>query len=218
MGKSVPRIDGPLKTTGTAMYSSDFHFPGMVFAVPVCSTIAHGRIKSLNTGVAVKMPGVLRVYSHGHAPAMYRPVPDDESAHVDETRPPFEDEVIYYSGQYVAVVVANTLQQAQAAADAVVVEYEAAKPNVSTELGDGFNNLKEGSHRGDVDAAFSSASLKIEHTYVTPIETHNPIELHALVAVWDNGKYTLYTTTQSLKNEQAAMSQILGVPPRMCRL
>ena len=213
MGKSVPRIDGPQKTTGTAMYSSDYHFPGLAFAVPVCSTVAHGRIKSLNADTAEKMPGVLRVYRYGHAPAMYRPLPDDQNAHVDETRPPFEDQVIYYSGQYVAVVIANTLQQAQAAADAVLVEYETEKPNVSTELGDGFDHLKPASERGNADAGFSGATVKIEYTYVTPIETHNPIELHASVAVWQDNKYTLYETTQSLKNQQASMAQILGVPP-----
>jgi xanthine dehydrogenase YagR molybdenum-binding subunit len=213
IGASVPRIDGPQKTSGTAMYSSDFHFPGMLYAVPVCSTIAHGRIKSLHADVAESMPGVVRVYRHGKSPAIYRSVPDDQNAHVDEMRAPFEDETIYYSGQYVAVVVANTFQQAQAAADAVVVEYETDKPNVSTDLTEGFSNLKDGSHRGDAEAAFNSAPVKLEFTYVTPIETHNPIELHASVAVWENGKYTLYETTQSLKNQQAAMAQILGVPP-----
>jgi xanthine dehydrogenase YagR molybdenum-binding subunit len=213
IGASVPRIDGPQKTTGTAIYSSDFHFPGLVFAVPVCSTIANGRIKSLDAAIAEKMPGVLRVYRYGHAPAMYRPLPDDEDAHVDEMRPPFEDEVIYYSGQYVAVVIAGTLQQAQAAADAIVVEYQTDKPNVATDLSSGFSQLKEGSHRGDADAAFATAPVKIEYTYVTPVETHNPIELHASVAVWQNNAYTLYETTQSLKNHQAAMAQILGVPP-----
>ncbi len=212
IGTSVPRIDGPQKTTGTAMYSSDFHFPGMLFAVPVCSTVAHGRIKSLNVTTAEAMPGVKRIYRHGSTPKMYRTMPDDENAHVDETRPPFEDDVIYYSGQYVAVVVADALQQAQAAADAVKVEYESEKPNVATELGEGFGHMKTESDRGHVDIAHSSAPVKLDYTYVTPVETHNPIEMHACVAVWENGSYTLYETTQSLKNQQASMAQILGVP------
>ena len=213
IGSNVPRIDGPQKTSGTAMYSSDYYFPGMLFAVPVCSTIAHGKITSLDASAAEAMPGVAKVYRYGHAPKMYRPLPDDENAHVDETRPPFEDERIYYSGQYVAVVVADTLQRAQAAADAVVVKYAEEKPNVSTELGEGFAHLKVGSERGHAETAFASAPVKVDYTYVTPVETHNPIEMHAAVAVWEKGRYTLYETTQSLKNQQASMAQILGVPP-----
>src|ERR1700742_4778127 len=92
IGAAVPRVDGPLKTSGTAMYSSDYHFPGMVYLVPVPSAIAKGKITRLDASVAEKMPGVLRVMYHGHAPVMYRQVPGDQNAIVDESRPPFEDE------------------------------------------------------------------------------------------------------------------------------
>ncbi|MGC1293974.1 MAG: xanthine dehydrogenase family protein molybdopterin-binding subunit, partial [Alloacidobacterium sp.] len=122
------------------------------------------------------------------------------------------DEVIYYSGQYVAAVVAETLEQANAAADAVHVEYAAETPNVALDLSDGWKTLKEESHRGDAEKAFAAASVQIDETYVTPAETHNPIELHASVAVWDGKKFTLYETTQSLLNHQAVMAQFLGVP------
>ena len=213
IGSSIPRIDGPLKTSGTAKYSSDHNFPGMVFAVPVCATIGKGRIRTLDTSAATSMRGVRRIYSHGKVPPLYRPVPHDEDAHVDETRPPFEDETIYYSGQYVAVVIADTLEQARAAARAVKVDYEVEKPALSLDLSDGFTDkMKEESKRGDADADFSSAAIKHEATYVTPIETHNPIELHASVATWDGSRYVLYETTQSLMNHQAAMAQMLGAP------
>ena len=213
IGASVPRIDGPLKTSGAAKYSSDHNFPGIVFAVPVCSTISNGRIRHLDTSAAESMRGVLKIYSYGKVPRLYRPNPADHGAHVDETRPPFEDDKIYYSGQYVAVVVAETAEQARAAARAVKVDYEVLKPNVALDLSDGFHDkMEEESQRGDVDAAFASAPVKLEETYVTPIETHNPIEMHASVAVWDGSRYTLYETTQSLMNHQAAMAQMLGVP------
>ncbi len=213
IGASVPRVDGPLKTTGTAKYSSDYNFPNLAYAVPVCSTISKGKIRHLDTTAAEKMRGVLRIYSNGKVPRLYRPIPDSRDAHVDEQRPPFEDEKIYYSGQYVAVVVAETAEQARAAAHAVKVDYETEKPNVSLDLSDGFTpKMKEESKRGDVDAAFSSAPVKVDETYVTPIETHNPIELHASVATWDGRRYVLYETTQSLMNHQAAMAQMLGVP------
>jgi xanthine dehydrogenase YagR molybdenum-binding subunit len=212
IGTAVPRIDGSLKTRGGAMYSSDYHFPGMVYLVPVCSSIAKGKITRLDASEADKMPGVLRVMYHGNAPKLYRPVPGDDDAVVDESRPPFEDEVIYYSGQYVAAVIAETLEQAKAAADAVRVEYAAETPNVALDLSDGWKALKEESHRGDAEKAFAAAPVQVDETYVTPAETHNPIELHASVAVWDGKKFTLYETTQSLMNHQAVMAQFLGVP------
>jgi xanthine dehydrogenase YagR molybdenum-binding subunit len=137
IGAAVPRIDGRLKTTGGAIYSSDYNFPGMVYLVPVCSSIAKGKITKLDASEAEKMPGVLRVMYHGNAPALYRPIPGDQDAVVDESRPPFEDEIIYYSGQYVAAVVAETMEQAKAAADAVRVEYATETPNVSLDLSDG---------------------------------------------------------------------------------
>ncbi len=212
IGKAVPRIDGPLKTTGSAKYSADFDLPGLVYGVPVCSNISSGRIVRLDTSDADRMPGVLEIYHHGNVRQLYRPVPGDKHARVDETRPPFEDEVIYYGGQYVAVVIAKTLQQAQAAAQTVSVSYEARKPNVTLDLSDGFQHLKVANERGNAEGAFAAAPVKIDYTYVTPIETHNPIEMHASTASWDGKKFTLYETTQSLINHQNAMAQMLGVP------
>jgi xanthine dehydrogenase YagR molybdenum-binding subunit len=213
IGTTVPRIDGPLKTTGTAKYASDHNFPNMVHAIPVQSPIGKGKIKSMDVSAAEKMPGVLRIYRYGHVPRLYRAHGDDFDAHVDETRPPFEDEVIYYNGQYVAVVFAETVEQARAAAHAIRVEYTADTPNVALDLSDGFNDkMKEISKRGDAESGFASAPVKIDQTYVTPIETHNPIELHATVATWDGEQYKLYETTQSIMNHQSAMAQMLGVP------
>ena len=213
IGTSVPRIDGPLKTSGTAKYTSDHNFPNMVFAVPVQSPIGKGKIKSMDVSDAEKMRGVLRIYRFGHVPHLFRAHGDDFDAHVDETRPPFEDENVYYNGQYVAVVFAETLEQARAAANKVRVEYAPDTPNVALDLADGFNaKMKEISKRGDVDSGFASAPVKMDQTYVTPIETHNPIELHATVATWDGEKYKLYETTQSIMNHQSAMAQMLGVP------
>lgn len=212
IGTAVPRVDGRLKTTGGAMYSADYHFPGMVYLVPVSSPIGKGKITKLDASEAEKMPGVLRVMYHGNAPALYRPVPGDPDAIIDESRPPFEDETIYYGGQYVAAVVAETFELAQAAAAAVRVKYAAEMPNVEPDLGDGWKTLETESHRGDTDKVFAAAPVKIDETYVTPAETHNPIELHASVATWDGQKFTLYETTQSVMNHQAVMAQFLGVP------
>src|SRR6202022_2018467 len=212
IGAAVPRIDGPLKVSGNAMYTSDFHFPGMVYGVPVCSTVAKGRITRLDASAAEKMPGVVAILHRENIGRLYRSAPDlTFSAYVDERRPPFEDDVIYYSGQYVALAVAETFEIAQAAAAAVPVSYHQEEPNVGDQLElEGKPN--PGSNRGDPEKAFASAPVQIDETYVTPGETHNPIELHASVATWDGTRFTLYETTQGVMNHRAVMTQVLGVP------
>ena len=221
IGASVPRIDGPLKTTGAAQYAADFHFERMAHAVPVQSTIASGKIKRLDASSAEKMPGVLLVLHYGNlAPAdkLYRTVPGDENATNSEVRAAFEDDVIRHWGQYVAVVVAETLEQATAAAKAVKVEYEPAPADLRASLDDTVEKRKSVSKRGDPDAAFAKAPVKIDATYITPVETHNPIELHASVAVWDGDRVTLYETSQGVVNHRVVMAQVLGLPQENVRV
>jgi xanthine dehydrogenase YagR molybdenum-binding subunit len=215
IGAYVPRIDGPLKTTGTARYASDYNFPGLVYAVPVRATIASGKIRRIDSTAAEAMPGVLLVMHHGNVIPLYRNASGGRNS---ESRPPFEDETVYYWGQYVAAVVAETFQQAQAAAAAVKVEYEPAKFNVDSSLSDDLppegqpGGPRVLSHRGDTDTAFASAPVKVDETYVTPVETHNPMEMHATVAVWDGKKYKLYESSQGVMNHQNVLSQVLGEP------
>jgi len=215
IGAALPRIDGPLKTTGNALYAADYNFPRLVYAVPVCATIANGKIRSLDTSAAEKMPGVLLIQHHGNIGAIYR---NGSGGRISESRPPFEDETIYYWGQYVAAVVAETVEQARAAAAAVRVEYDAEKPNVSPDLSDPMpaTGAPGGPHvaskRGDAEGAFNSAPVQIDQTYSTPAETHNPMEMHATTAVWDGKKYTLYESSQGVVNHHTVMYQVLGVP------
>ncbi len=205
-------MDGPLKTTGTAKYAADFTFKNTAYGVPVCSTIAKGKIVSIDADAVKAMPGVLLVLTHDNIGPVYHAEPGVNGITVSESRPPFEDNTIRYWGQYVAVVVAETFEQATAAAHAAKVKYEAETPNVSMQLNDLDGTPKIKSHRGDADAGFAGASVKLDETYATPVETHNPIEMHASVAVWDGDEVTLYETTQGVMNAQAALAQILGVP------
>ncbi|KAA6460971.1 xanthine dehydrogenase family protein molybdopterin-binding subunit [Acidobacteria bacterium AB60] len=212
IGRATPRIDGPLKTTGAAEYAADFHFEGMAHAVTVGATIASGRITKLDTATAESMPGVLLVLHHGNIGPLYRTVPGDDSATNSEVRSPFEDEVVRHWGQHVAVVVAETLEQATAAAAAVKVEYALEAANVRLKLDDFKGERKTISDRGDVDQAFDDAPVKVDQTYVTPVETHNPIEMHASVVRWDGDRVTLYETSQGVMNHRAVMAQVLGLP------
>ncbi len=214
---TLPRVDGPLKVTGAAMYSSDYHLPGMLYAVPVCATIAAGTIASLDTSHAQSMTGVKAIYTRQNFGKLFRTAPPAGfSGILDEKRPPFEDDTIRYYGQYVAVAVALTFEQATAAARAVKATYNSTPSNLDPHFKESEAAAKPtvDSHRGDPDAAFAAAAVKLDHTYVTPTETHNPIELHASVADFDPAtrQFTLYETTQAVCNSQDVLAQMLGVP------
>jgi xanthine dehydrogenase YagR molybdenum-binding subunit len=226
VGQPQSRIDGPLKVSGRAVYTSDVDLPDMLYAVPVCATIASGRVTSLEFAAAQAMPGVRMVLHRGNIGRFYRISGNSmETGFVDEARPPFEDDVIRYYGQYVAAVVAETFEAASAAAAAVKVGYEAAPHNVSDELQgsgepDGVPNgvPKVSSERGDAATAYERSEVKFDETYVTPAETHNPIELHATVADWDGDGYTFYETTQAVSNHQGTLMQMLGLPKEKVRV
>jgi len=218
IGRSTPRVDGPLKVSGKAQYASDFHFPGMLYAVPVEATIANGHVAKLDTSAAEKMPGVRAIFHRENIGKIFRSVkgPGFEGL-CDERRPPFEDDIVRYYGQYVALAVADTFEAAKAAADAVRVTYAKEKPNVATDL-KADDKPEVESQRGDADAAFASAAVKLDQTYVTPAETHNPIELHATTALWEGSTLTLYETSQGVVNLQGVLAQMFGLPKENVRV
>ena len=222
IGVATPRIDGPLKVSGTALYSSDHHFPNLVYAWPVCATISNGTVTRLDTAAAEKMTGVIAVYHRGNLGTLYRVPPAEGFGLIlDERRPPFEDDIVRYYGQYLAVVVAQTVEQARAAAEQVKVSYRSQTPRIGgglfkTRLKD--EQSAEQSKRGDVNNAFKSAAVTIDETYTTPVETHNPIELHASVAVYDGQNFTLYETSQAVVNHRDVLAAMLGVAPQHVKI
>jgi xanthine dehydrogenase YagR molybdenum-binding subunit len=221
IGREQPRVDGALKVSGKAMYTSDHHFPGMVYAVPVCSTIAKGEIHGIDARAAEKMPGVRAIFHRGNIGRLFRAAANHEfgadMSRLDETRAPLEDDVIRYYGQYVALAVADTFAQAEAAADAVKVTYREHKPNVDERLAPETHHKVE-SERGEAEKAFAEAGIQLDETYGLPPETHNPIELHASVALWDGSTYTLYETSQGVVNHRNVLAQMLGVPRHNVRV
>lgn len=214
IGAAVDRIDGKLKVTGTARYAVDHPLAEMAYGVGVPSTIASGRIKRIDTVEAQTMPGVLAILHHGNADPLFRPAnPFEQNSRAGESRPPLEDDTISYYGQFVALVVANTFEQALDAAAHVKVEYEEHKPTVHMSrapapTGDPVRQHK----RGDAEAAFKTAQVQLDATYSTPPEMHNPMEMHGTIAVWNGDKVTLYETTQGVVNHHQVMSEILGMP------
>lgn len=222
IGRDTLRVDGARKVTGLAQYTSDFNFPGMLYAVPVEATIANGKLLALDTAAAEKMPGVRAIYHRANIGKIFRstPAPDFDRVSL-ERRPPFEDDVIRYYGQYIALAVADTFETAKAAADAVRATYSKEKPNVEKHLEaqndpdvvfTGYGPVPRlQSHRGDPDAAFASAPVKLDETYVTPPETHNPLELHSTTAIWNDQMLTLYDSTQGVVNLRGVLAQMFGL-------
>src|ERR687887_640814 len=229
IGRGTPRVDGPLKVTGTAQYTSDYHFPGMLYAVPVEATIASGRVVKLDTSAAEKMPGVRAIFYRGNIGKIFRSTLQPNFQGVcEERRPPFEDDIIRYYGQYIAVAVADTFETARAAADAVRATYAAEKPNVETHLeADDDPDVVDttfgprhrlDSERGDTEGAFASAPVKLDQTYITPSETHNPLEPHATTAIWDGSMLTLYESSQGVVNLRSVLAQMFGLPNENVRV
>src|SRR3989440_12207031 len=115
IGRKTPRVDGPWKVGGVAQSASDFHFPGMLYAVPVEATTANGKIQKLDTAAAEKMPGVRAIFHRENIGKIFRSVGGQGMEGIcEERRPPFDDDVIRYYGQYVALAVADTFEMAKA--------------------------------------------------------------------------------------------------------
>src|SRR4051794_6678957 len=229
IGKPQLRIDGPLKVTGLAMYATDHNFPGMLYAVPVEATIANGKIQKLDTSAAEKMPGVRAIFHRETIGKISRSTPGAGFEGICvERRPPFEDDVVRYYGQYVALAVADTFETAKAAADAVRVTYDKQKPNVETDLKPDDDSDEVAttygpekrlqSERGDAESAFASAAVTFDQTYVTPAETHNPIELQAATAMWDGDNLTIYEESQAIVNMRGVVAQMFGLPKEKVRV
>src|SRR6266699_3598781 len=229
IGRDTVRVDGPRKVTGVSQFTSDFHFPGMLYAVPVGATIANGRITKLDTATAEQMPGVHAILHRGNIGQIFRSIPGPGFSGIcEERRPPFEDDVVRYYGQYIALAVAEMFETAKAAADAVRATYAAEKPNVELhlvaddepdEVMTTFGPRKRlDNQRGDPDAAFANAPVTLDHTYVTPFETHNPLEPHATTAVWEGQTLTLYESSQGVVNLRSVVAQMFGLPVENVRV
>ncbi len=229
VGRDTPRVDGPRKVSGLAQYTSDFHFPGMLYAVPVEATIANGKVVKLDTAAAEKMPGVRAIFHRENIGKIFRSTLGQGFEGVcEERRPPFEDDVVRYYGQYIALAVADTFETAKAAADAVRATYAKEKPNVETDLkaDDDPDEVvttfgtrqRLDSKRGDAEGAFASSPVKLDQTYVTPSETHNPLELHATTAIWDGSTLTLYESSQGVVNLRGVLAQMFGLPKENVRV
>ncbi len=218
IGAAKPRIDGPDKLSGRARYAADHYPANLTYAYGVFSNIASGKIASIDVEKAKKQPGVIEIFHHDNFPKLHRsPSNFAQQNKVDEARLPFEDNNVYYGGQFVALVVANTFENARDAAHFVDVTYQESKPvtSLTAALKNGDpKQAKSSRHtRGDADSAFASAAHQVDVTYTTPVETHNPMEMHATTADWNDGDLTFYEASQGVVFAKNTIAAVFGINP-----
>ncbi len=222
-GDSISRTDGRAKVTGQALYAGDHLASGMLFAVVVNSTIARGRITGLALEQARAVPGVCDILHHENKP-MTRSLGifyKDMTAPAGSPFKPFHSEKILYSGQPVALVLAETFEAARHAASLVVVHYEAEAHE--TELMAHRDRAHEPSRmkagyspppkpKGDADAAYAAAPVKMDAEYYSGVEHHNPMEMHATTVLrGEDGHLTIYDKTQGSQNSRWVVSRVFGL-------
>ncbi|MCV7255387.1 xanthine dehydrogenase family protein molybdopterin-binding subunit [Mycobacterium hackensackense] len=210
VGTPHSRVDGRLKVTGGATYAADQAVEGVAYAVMVDSTVGRGRITAVDTAEALAHRGVLQVFSHTNAPRLaYR---DNEGSN----NPPgtrlkvFQDDRVLFFGQPVAVVVADSLEAAQHGARLVAISYESQPP--STDLAAAEADAPTVYTRGDADSALGTAPVRLEMTYRTARNHHNPMEPHATIARWEGDRLTLWDKTQwVVGGTQQELASVFGI-------
>ncbi len=226
IGTPVNRVDGRKKVTGTAQYAAEFVLGEMCHAVLVGSSIAGGKIRSINTKAAEHAPGVLLVLTHVNT-GRFGDMPDDMMAGgtTAEKRQPLADDRILHTGQYVAMIVAERMEQARYAASLLAIEYEAGHFAVALDDAqetkfkpDNFMGEPLTFERGDLNAGFKAADVKLDETYVTPSEHSCALEPHATVASWSDGTLTVYNSTQWVMGDRTVLAAAFSLPPEKVRV
>src|SRR5581483_9750696 len=218
IGAPLDRIDGPKKVTGTATYSYE-HLPeGVAYVFPIRSTIAKGRILSIDASAASALPGVITVLSHENAPRLASLDNADLAV--------LQSAAVAYYGQFVAAVVAETIEIARQAAGLVVLHYEEQAHDV--ELRDDHStlykparvnpNFETDTASGDVEAALASAAFSLDQIYTTPTYHTNPLEPHTTVAMWNDDGVTLYDANQGAQRIRDTVASTFGLSPERVRV
>jgi xanthine dehydrogenase YagR molybdenum-binding subunit len=216
IGDPLSRVDGRLKVTGKATYSGEYKLPGLTYGVLVPATITSGTVTAIDTKAAERAPGVLAVITCFNAIK----IPGYQAGAATPVKglKLFNDNQIYFNGQPIALVVAETFERATYAASLVKATYQKQpfETNFHKNLDKGVTpqngNYKDYS-RGEVNA-YKNAPVKIEQEYLQPSEMHNPMELHVTTAYWDgDNKVTLFTKSQGVVNSQKTIANAFNLEP-----
>ena len=228
IGQPVSRLDGPAKVSGAAAFTADVSLPDLAYASLVLSTIAKGRITELDVRAAEQAPGVIAVMTYQNAPRMKTPTDmfaDQKSAAVSNL-PVMQDPAIAWNGQPVAVVIAATQEQSDAAASDVRISY--AREQASGSFAEArstayFPDKLLGEPAkiccGHAEAALRNAAMRVDHNYCTPRYNHHAIELHAVTARWlgEDG-VEIYDAAQYLAGTRHSIAASFGLDPDKVRV
>ncbi len=228
IGTPASRVDGHAKVTGAAKYAGEFSAPDLAHGSVVTSTIAKGRIVGIDTSEALRVDGVIDVLTHENRPRMA----DTDRAYKDDVAPegspfrPLYDDRILFSGQPIALVVAEEAEIARFAASLVLVKYdeEAHVTDVYRQRDEAIaleapanpaeNPFAPPKPRGAAEKAFAAAEVRHQGEYYVPIEHHNPMEMYASTVIWDGGgKLTVYDKTQGVQNVQRYVCSVFDMKP-----
>jgi xanthine dehydrogenase YagR molybdenum-binding subunit len=218
MGQPLTRRDGILKVTGAARYAADNHPAGMLHAVVAASSIARGRVTFLDIEAAKRHPGVVEVMTAANKPPLAMD-PDAKTNPFMFRLDLLQNDEIRYAGQPIAVVVGETLEAATEGAALLAPRYAPEPARVGLDAGNSFVPPMVGvGHppavtHGDVEAGLAAAAVRIEATYETPAQYHNPLEPHAMVAAWDGDRLSVDTPSQGLALAQGRIAGLFGIPP-----
>ena len=230
VGSAISRVDGPAKVTGLAKYAGEFAAPDLAYGVVVSSAIAKGRIKGIDAAAAEAVPGVVKVITHENRPAT-SDKPEDYQDAVAPPGAPFQalaSDRIVFSGQPVALVVAEDFETARYAASLVRVDYEVTAPQTDiaarTDASYDPPMKREGIKPppepwGDASKAFDAAEIRVSAQYRMADEHHNPMEPHAsTVVVEKDGTYTVYDKIQGVTNTHQYIGGAFGLKPEQVRV
>lgn len=221
IGKEMSRVDGVAKVTGRAKYAAEFRAPNLAYGFIVTGAVAKGTIKSIDTQEAERAPGVVRVFTHLNTPklgpkANTEYAPPQNARQQDKSFRALQSDRIYFNAQPVALVVAETYEQARYAARLVKVTYNTEKHTTDTEAVRASARAPSQGQppkpRGNPEEAMKSAAVKVEAEYRIAMEHHNPMEPHAAVAAWEGDKLTIFDKTQEVYGVRRHLASTFGVP------
>jgi xanthine dehydrogenase YagR molybdenum-binding subunit len=227
IGKEMSRVDGVAKVTGKAKYAAEFRVPYLAYGFIVLGSVAKGTIRSIDTREAEAEAGVIRVFTHLNTPTLGPKAPTEEAPAraakaPDKSFRALQSDQIFFNGQPVALVVAESYEQARYAARLVKVSYVAEAHVTDTEVVRGRARVpSQGTPpkpRGNPQEALANPPVTIEAEYRIPIEHHNPMEPHAAIAAWQGDRLTIFDKTQEVYNVRTHLASSFGVPEENVRV
>jgi xanthine dehydrogenase YagR molybdenum-binding subunit len=232
VGLPTNRVDGRLKVTGIARYTAEFSATDLAYGVIVQSTIARGTIEHIDTGAAEQLPGVVAVMTPWNTPKLaslqqFEREGGKGGLPTGRALSLLQDERVHYNGQPIALVVADSLEIATHAASLVHASYRvetptidmvAALPSAYPHTQKVYGREAPATRRGDLQAGVAAAHVRIDAAYTTPMENHNPMEMHATIASWENDKLTLWDSTQFVHGVRNIVARSLSIPPEQVRV